>query len=144
MSLRSRASGALAIVYGAPLERGFLARLRGRALRCRAWFRLGVEDRRFLDLVIAAVDRVRSGRLAGVLEPILRRLMEAMGGFQGWMEAIYGRVGYWTMVKGRGLALKLSLLAQGWGNRSASGWAEDQGFIQYLAVMELNRPGIWS
>ncbi|MEM2129082.1 MAG: hypothetical protein QXZ70_00635 [Candidatus Bathyarchaeia archaeon] len=143
MNLQGRASGALAIVYGAPLERSFLVKLRGRAQRCRAWFRLGVEDRRFLDLVIAAVDGVRSRLLAGVLEPILRRLMEAMGGFQGWMEAVYGRVGYWVMVKGRGLALKLSQIAQAWGNRKASGWAEDRGFIQYLAVMELNRPGIW-
>lgn len=136
--------GGVLVASGVPLERGFLARLRWRAVRCGAWFRLGVEDRRFLELVIAAVDRVRSRRLARVLEPLLGRLTEALGGFRGLMVALYGRVGYWMMVKGRSLAQRLSGLAQSWGNRLASGWAGDPGFIRYLAVMELNKPSIWS
>ncbi|MBS7649479.1 hypothetical protein KEJ17_07565 [Candidatus Bathyarchaeota archaeon] len=130
-------------VVRVPLERVFLARLRGRALRCRAWFKLEVEDRRFLDLVIAAVDNVRSRPLAWVLEPILRSLMEAMVGFRYWMEALYGRVVYLMMVRGGGLALRLSSLAQDWGDKSASDWAGDQGFIQYLTVIELKRSDIW-
>lgn len=131
-----------ALIHGVPLERGYLAGLRRRAQRCRAWFRLGVEDRRFLDLVIAAVDRVRSRPLAEALQPILGSLREAIGGFNDWMEAVYGRVGYWMIVRGRGLALRLSNLAQAWGNRVVSDWAEDQGFIQYLTVMDLNRSSI--
>ena len=137
------AYGGLALASGVPLERGFLVRLRRWALRCKTWFRLGVEDRRFLELVIAAVGRVRSRLLAKVLEPVLGRLVEALGGFRGLMEALYGRVGYWMMVKGRGMAQRLSSLAKSWGNRSASGWAEDPSFIRYLAVMELNKPSIW-
>ncbi|MBS7649305.1 hypothetical protein KEJ17_06670 [Candidatus Bathyarchaeota archaeon] len=132
------------MVSGVPLVRPFLLRLRRRALRCRAWFKLEVEDRRFLDLVIATVERVRSLLLAGVLKPILGKLMKAMGGFQEWMEAVYGRVGYWMIVKGRYQALKLSQIAQGWENRLATDWAKDLGFIRYLAVMELNRSGFSS
>jgi hypothetical protein len=135
--------GDVLVVCGVPFERSYLARLRRRAQRCGAWFRLGVEDRRFLDLVIAVVERGRSRVLAGLLEPMLRRLLEAFGGFREGMEAVFGRVSYWMMVRGRPMAMRLSLIAQGWGDRLASSWAEDTGFIRYLAVMELNRPRIW-
>jgi hypothetical protein len=138
-----RPGGDVLVVCGVPFERSYLARLRRRAQRCGAWFRLGVEDRRFLDLVIAVVERGRSRVLAGLLEPMLRRLLEALGGFREGMEAVFGRVSYWMMVRGRPMAMRLSLIAQGWGYRLASSWAEDPGFIRYLAVMELNRPRIW-
>lgn len=141
--MRLSSSGDVFVASGVPLERLFLVRLRRWALHCRAWFRLGVEDRRFMELVIAAVDRVRSRLLAEVLEPILAKLVEGLGGFRGLMEALYGRVGYLILVKGRGLALRLSQVARSWGNRLASDWAGDPGFIRYLAVMELNRPSIW-
>jgi len=135
--------GCLRLVCGVPLERRYLSRLRRVAQRCRAWFRIEPEDRRFLDLVIATLEVVRSGLLARVLEPVLGRLLEALGGFREMMEAVFGKVSYWMMVRGRPMALRLSRIAQGWGNRQASCWAEDKGFIRYLAVMELNRPGIW-
>jgi len=131
------------MVCGIPLERNYLARLRRVAQRCGAWFRIGPDDRRFLDLVVKVVERGRSRVLAGVLEPILRRLLEAFGGFREGMEAVFGKLSYWMVVRGRPMALRLSLIAQGWGNRLASCWGEDVGFIRYLAVMELNRPKIW-
>ena len=134
--------GVLRVVCGVPLERRYLARLRRWAQRCRAWFRLEPEDRRFLDLVIATLEGVRSRLLAVALEPILGRLLEALGGFREAVEALFGRVAYLMLVRGRPMALRLSQLAQGWGNRQASGWAEDVGFIRYLAAMELNRPRI--
>ncbi|MEM2126723.1 MAG: hypothetical protein QXH67_00680 [Candidatus Bathyarchaeia archaeon] len=56
---------------------------------------------------------MRRRLLAGILEPILKRLTMAMGEFQGWMEALYGRVAHWMIVKGLGLALKLSRLVLG-------------------------------
>jgi hypothetical protein len=136
--------GCLRLVCGVPLERRYLSRLRRVARRCGAWFRVEAEDRRFLDLVIMVVEGVRSGLLARVLEPVLGRLLEALGGFREAVEALFGRVAYLMLVRGRPMALRLSQLAQGWGNRQASCWAEDKGFIRYLAVMELNRPKIWS
>jgi hypothetical protein len=135
--------GDLMLVCGVPLERRYLARLRRLAQRCGAWFRIEAEDRRFLDLVIMVVEGVRSGLLARALEPILGRLLEALGGFREAVEALFGRVAYLMLVRGRPMALRLSQLAQGWGNRLASCWAEDTGFIRYLAAMELSRLKIW-
>jgi hypothetical protein len=44
---------------------------------------------------------------------------------------------------GCGLAEKLSLIAQGWGNKSASDWTEDPSFVQYLAITYMNTPAIF-
>jgi hypothetical protein len=134
--------GDLIIVCNVPFERRYLIRLRRWAQRCGAWFRLGLDDRRFLNLVIEVVERGQSRLLVRVLEPILRKLLEAIGGFQKAMEVLFGRLSYWMLVRGRGLAMRLSLIARSWGNRLALSWSEDKGFIRYLAVMDLNRPSI--
>jgi len=68
-------------VCGVPLKRRPLAKLRLKAQRCRAWFsRLKRNERRLMDLVITIVERVRSPLLARVLEPIIKRLLDVMGG----------------------------------------------------------------
>jgi hypothetical protein len=69
--------------------------------------------------------------------------MEAIGGLGEALEAALGKLHYWMEARGRSLAARLSLIAEGWGYRSASRWAEDEGFIRYLTAMELNRPRIW-
>jgi hypothetical protein len=122
-----------------PLTREVLAKLRLKAQRSRAWFRLKRDERRFMDLVITVVDKVRSFLLARILSPIIKRLLEAMGGAQGVMEAALGEVAYFMAVKGRSLAQKISLIAQGWGNKSAARWPGDSGFVQYLTIMCLNK-----
>lgn len=130
-------------VCGVPLERRPLAKLRLKARRCRAWFgRLKRGERRLVDLVITVVEKVRSPFLASVLEPIIRRLLDAMESTKDGAEAVLGRVACLMRREGRGLAQKLSRIAQSWGNRSAAGWSEDKGFIQYLTVTNLpeNKP----
>lgn len=130
-------------ICGVPLKRKPLAKLRLKAQRCRAWFSmLKRGERRLMNLVITIVEKVRSPFLARVLEPIVKRLLDAMGGTQKVMEAVIGRVAYLMREGGRSLAQYLSRIAQGWGNKSAAGWPEDKGFIQYLTVMNLpeNKP----
>ncbi len=125
-------------ICGVPLERRPLAKLRLKAQRCRAWFsRLKMSERRLMDLVIMVVEKVRSPLLAGILEPIIKRLLDTMGGTREVMEAVIGKVAYLMREEGRNLARHLSQIAQGWGNRSAARWPEDKSFIQYLTIMSL-------
>jgi hypothetical protein len=39
---------------------------------------------------------------------------------------------------GRQLAQNLSIIAQKWGNKTASNWKQDRNFIIYLGVNSLN------
>ena len=127
-------------VCGVPLEREVLAKLRLKALRCKVWFRLKSDERRFVDLVIRVVKKVRNFFLASVLSPIIERLLSGMGNAQDVTEAVVGKVAYWMRVKGRSLAQKLSRIAQEWGNESAAAWPRDSGFVRYLTVLRLNNP----
>jgi len=81
-----------------------------------------------MNLVIRVVDRVRSLLLAKLLFSAVKKLLDAM-------ESEVVRM---MRTVGRQLAKNLSGIAQAWGNKSAAQWAEDLGFIQYLAVTQKN------
>jgi hypothetical protein len=88
-------------------------------------------------LVIAVVDeKVRSLTLARILAPIVKKLLDAMGGIQG----LIGEIAYKTKTVGLAVAKKLSRIALTWGHSSAAEWLQDAGFIRYLAVMDKNKP----
>lgn len=112
----------------------FVSRLveaRRRALRRGIWFRLlGREERSIMNLTIRCVDRVRSAKLAKIVTAITVKLNLAM-------ESTLKRL---VRTVGRLMAQKLSQIAQGLGNHSAVLWAEDLGFVQFLAVMHMNTP----
>ena len=127
------------ISYSIPLTREILAKLRLKAKRCKAWFRLKRDERRFMDLVISVVEKVRSFFLARILSSIIKRLLDAMGSPRDVMEAVLGEVAYLMVVKGRSLAQKISQIAQNWGNKSAARWPRESGFVQYLTIMCLNK-----
>ena len=108
-----------------------LAEVRKKALRRRAWFRvLSMVERAIVNLTIRCVERVRSPKLAGMLEVIVCKLREAM---KGQVERLKETVG-------RQLAQGLSRFAEAWGNVSARRWRSDLCFIQFLAVMHMNTP----
>jgi len=86
-----------------------------------------------MNLVIRVVDRVRSLILAKLLNSAVKKLLEAME----------SEVVCMMRTVGRQLAQKLSKIAESWGNESAVGWAEEPGFIQYLAVSCMNTPAMF-
>jgi len=130
-------SGDAIEAWGIPLRRGPLAMLRLKALRCGAWFsRLKGDERRYMELVIRVVDRVCSPRVVKLLAPLIKKLLDAMGG----IEALEGKVAHRMKTVGRSLARKISLIAQGWGNKSAVRWLDEPGFIRYLTIMDMNLP----
>lgn len=115
------------VSYG--LSRRALAKLRLRAVRCGAWFRdLNDVERKLLDLTIAVVRRIHSVRLANMVSPIVRKLLDA----------VESKISRLMRTDGRELVEKLSEIARSWGHRSAARWPEDQGFVRFLAVMSLN------
>jgi hypothetical protein len=114
------------------LTRESLARLRLKARQRGVWFRdLKQSERKLLSLTIRVVQRVRSSILAKLVSRIVDKLCEAMD----------SKIFRLMKTKGRVLAEKLSRIGQVWGNKSATSWATDQGFIQYLTVNNLSSFG---
>jgi hypothetical protein len=116
-------------------ERSSLAKLRRLSLRNRAWFRvLNQGQRRFMDVVIKTVDRIRSILLLRVLAPLARRLLAAVGGDARRGALVLMDKGAYRMM--RNVAEKIVRVAQKWGNRRSREWL-DQSFLNYLLVMNL-------
>ena len=112
------------------LSRDELVMMRVKALRSGVWFKVlsGVE-RSMVNLAIRVVEKVvKSSLLARLMVGIIDKLKQAT---ESRFLRMVGEVGL-------PLVRKLSGIAQVWGNKSASQWAEDPGFIRYLAIMKMN------
>ncbi|MEM2593805.1 MAG: hypothetical protein QXS36_02115 [Candidatus Bathyarchaeia archaeon] len=97
------------------------------------WFKaLSSLERGLVDFVIRVVDRPRSPKLIEVLARIIVKVKRAMmSPIRRLMEEV-----------GRPLAKKISTIALRWGNKGAAEWAEDEGFIKYLTIVDMNNiPG---
>ncbi len=120
-------------------ERCSLARLKQVSVRSRAWFTvLSWKQRRFMDLVIRTVDRIRSLLLLKALAPLVARLLTAIGGNARKGALRLMDIGAYKMMKG--VAERIVQIAYGWGNRSAREWL-DEDFVRYLLVMNLPQNG---
>jgi len=114
-----------------PLSRREVLKVKTRALRKGVWYRVLTKvERACVDLVIEVVQRVRSGLLSRVLSSLLRKLDVALESPVQWL----------MREKGFGLASRLGLIAQKWGNKSAAVWAQDAGFMRYLVIIHMNGP----
>ena len=116
-------------------ERGSLSRLRKVSVRSRAWFTvLSWKQRRFIDVVIGTVDKIRSLLLLKALAPLVARLLTAIGGNARKGALRLMDIGACKMMMG--VAEKIVQIAQNWGNTSASEWL-NEAFMKYLLVMNL-------
>lgn len=113
------------------ITREFLASVKHRAFRKRDWFRvLDPAERAVLSLTIKCVERVKSAKLAKIVTAIVEKLENAM---KSKVERLMETVG-------SPLAFRLSMIALGWGNPSASWWSHDRDFVRFLAVNYMNMP----
>ncbi len=120
-----------------PPERGSLDRLKRLSMRSGAWFRaLNWKQRGLIDITMRTVDRIRSSLLLKVLAPLVRRLLETVGGDTRTGTLVLMGKGAFDMM--RGVAEKIVAVAQKWGNNAAKEWL-DEGFLKYLVVMSLPR-----
>lgn len=109
------------------LNSSYLAKVKEEAKRKKVWFRnLCQRERDIVDLTIKCVDKPKSPRLIQVLARIVVRVKAAL---VSPLQRLMGQIG-------RPLAMKLSRIAVGWGHKAAEKWAEDEGFIRYLTVMD--------
>jgi len=117
-----------------PLGKNELAKIRAKAMRRGVWFRvLTRAERGQMELTMRVVKRIRSFFLARVVTSIVEKLLDAME----------SRVSRLMREVGQALALKLSGIAQKWGNKSAVHWTADPGFERYLTVMYMNTPSVF-
>jgi hypothetical protein len=111
------------------LNKSQLIKLRLKAIRAGAWFRvLPRIDRVLIDLTIKVANNIRSITLA-------KNILAIIGKLEGFLKSGLLRA---LRAVGLPLAQKLSLSAQKWGNTSAKSWASDSTFANFLAVMHLN------
>lgn len=109
------------------LNSSYLAKVKEEAKRKQVWFRnLCQCDRAIVDLTIKCVDKPKSPRLIDALARIVVRVKAAL---VSPLRRLMGQVS-------RPLAMKLSRMAVRWGYKAAEEWAEDEGFIRYLTVMD--------
>lgn len=106
-----------------------LIKIKCKAIRAGVWFKaLPRIDRVLVDLTIKVTESIRSSYLA-------RNIFAVVSKLEGLLESSVLRS---LRLFGRPLAQKISSTAQGWGNVSAKGWANDSSFAFFLAVMHTN------
>lgn len=114
----------------------FLSKLKQKTIRSsNSWYRvLSLDKRRFIDAVIQTVDKIQSSLLLKILTKFVQQLLQAIGGIRG----LVGTMVFEMQNFGRPLAQRISVLAVSWGNNFAAKWANEEDFIRYLTVVEMN------
>lgn len=112
------------------LERHALLGLRAKAVRRRVWFKvLSRLERGLVDLSLRVTEQIRSRMLATAVSSVVKKLVTALE----------SKVRRQMRLIGVPLAKKISQIARKWGNQAAREWQDNPGFIQYLAVMSMNK-----
>lgn len=113
------------------LTRGYLRKIRARAIRRRVYHRaLDRLERGILDLSTRLLDEARNVVLLEQLLEIVNKLEDAVKSrYQRHLESFGLRRVTQVVMQ----AVKL-------GYRTAVQWVRDQGFVEYLTFMDLNSP----
>ena len=107
-------------------------KIKARALRRRVWFRaLSRVERCIVDLTIRCVERVRSAVLARTIFAIINKILKTLE--NRFLEKV-NKVG-------SVIAEKVCGIAERWGNKNASSWRYDSGFIRFLGINAVNSGG---
>ena len=113
------------------INKNQLMKLRMKAKRAGVWFRaLPRIDRVLVDLTIRVASSVRSATLARNILAVTKKL-------EGLLDRSLVRAFRSIALQ---LAQELSSIAQKWGNTSAKHWTSDVSFVNFLAVMHINKP----
>ena len=107
-----------------------MLKVKTRALRLNLWFKtLSRTERAIMDLTLKCVERIRSHLLEATIWNILGKILKALDlRFLATAEKV-----------GREIAKQLSLIAERWGNKEASAWKFDIGFVRFLGVSNANQ-----
>jgi hypothetical protein len=109
---------------GKTISAKILVETKKAALRRGMWFKtLNRVERGIIDLTVRYVDNIKSSKLAKIVTAIIQKLELTSENMAKKLARTIGLP----------LARKISSIALGWGNLSASKWADDQAFAEYLA-----------
>jgi len=107
-----------------------LLKVKTRALRLNIWFKaLSKIERAILDLTLKCVERVRSHTLEAAISTIIEKILKA---FECRFIIKAEKVG-------REIARQVCIIAEKWGNKDASTWKLDEGFIRFLGINAVNQ-----
>jgi len=108
------------------LYASFLVKVKREALRRGVWFKLSRVERAIFDLTMKYVRRPKSMRLVYALAKVIVKIKALLASPLRWF---MGQIG-------KPIARRLSKIAEGWGNKEAAKWAQDEGFIRFLTVTD--------
>ena len=115
------------------LNRFLLLKIKRKAIRLKAWYKLNNIERAIIDLTIKCVNKIKSIKLKNIILKILNKIKEAIE--NNFLNKIY-EIGLKEIVK-------IIKIAYSWGNKNSLNWIKDKSFIFYLGIKKMNIPNIW-
>jgi hypothetical protein len=115
------------------LDKSFLLKIKRKAIRLKAWYKLNNIERAIIDLTIKCVDKIKSIKLKNVILKILNKIKEAIE--NDFLNKIYEN--------GLKEIIKIIKIAYSWGNKNSLNWIKDKSFIFYLGIKNIYTPNIW-
>jgi hypothetical protein len=115
------------------LTNHLLLKIKRKALRLKAWYKLNNIERTIIDLTIKCVDKIKSIKLKNVILKILNKIKEAIE--NDFLNKIYEN--------GLKEIIKIIKIAYSWGNKNSLNWIKDKSFIFYLGIKNIYIPNIW-
>jgi len=115
------------------LNKSLLIRIKHKAIRLKAWYKLNNIERAIIDLTIKCVDKIKSIKLKNVILKILNKIKEAIE--NDFLNKIYEN--------GLKEIIKIIKIVYSWGNKNSLEWIKDKSFIFYLGIKNINTPNIW-
>jgi hypothetical protein len=115
------------------LNKSLLIRIKHKAIRLKAWYRLNNIERTIIDLTIKCVDKIKSKELKNVILKILNKIKEIFE--NDFLNKIYEN--------GLKEIIKIIKIAYSWGNKNSLNWIKDKSFIFYLGIKNIYTPNIW-
>jgi hypothetical protein len=116
------------------LTRAFLCNVKARSLRKRIWYKsLNAIERSLVDITMRVVDKVRSSKLANLLDGIVQRLEKDLE--NTFMKR--------ALRAGAVLAERFARFAYSWGYVGAISWIKDRGYVLYLGISHMKSPSIF-
>jgi benzoyl-CoA reductase/2-hydroxyglutaryl-CoA dehydratase subunit BcrC/BadD/HgdB len=115
------------------LTNHLLLKIKRKAIRLKAWYKLNNIERAIIDLTIKCVNKVKSIKLKNIILKILNKIKEAIE--NDFLNKIYEN--------GLKEIIKIIKIAYSWGNKNSLEWIKDKNFIFYLGIKNIYTPNIW-
>jgi benzoyl-CoA reductase/2-hydroxyglutaryl-CoA dehydratase subunit BcrC/BadD/HgdB len=115
------------------LNKSLLIRIKHKAIRLKAWYKLNNIERTIIDLTIKCVDKIKSIKLKKEIIKILNKIKEAIE--NDFLNKIYEN--------GLKEIIKIIKIAYSWGNKNSLNWIKDKNFIFYLGIKNIYTPNTW-